>query len=103
MSYPTTLADVREAALNYVPNVEGIRDEYAEVIEKATVPSIVGVFRLLSGHVDALDDDGRLLLCGAAHLINGHNFSKLRPEALQVLMSVVPTLPVPSVHSENMP
>lgn len=88
MTYPRTLNDVRDAVMNYNPNVESISADYAEALTRANVPMITEVFRVLSPVSADLDADGRAVLLGVAHLINAHNFSKMRSEALTVIQTV---------------
>lgn len=92
MSYETTINGVRDAALSYTPNVPEISEAYAAAMDQPKVQLIVAVFRALAPVANDLDNEGRTLLCGAAHLLNAHNFSRLRPEGLAILQTIPQTL-----------
>ena len=93
MTYPTEPIAVREAAFNYTPNVAAAQEAYGAALAMKTVPMIVASFRALKDHAGELDEEGRRVLCGLAHVLNAFNFSESRPEALAVLQTVPETLP----------
>lgn len=103
MTYPTENSEIRDAVLGYTPNVAAAQAAYAAALGLKTVPMLVAAFRALRDHAAELDLDGRLVLCGLAHMLNSFNFSNLRPDALAVLQTVPATLPPDPVQDDPVP
>lgn len=88
---------VRDAAMNYEPNVEV--EGYAAALDQPKVSLIVAVMRALAPYADDLDADGLRVLLGAAHLVNAHNFGGARADALAIIQTVA--APVSQVESHE--
>lgn len=93
MSYPKSLRAFKDAAAEYTPNVAEAVDDYEAALEQVSGRNMaVQIFEALKG-ADGLDDEGRRILAGAAHLCGTLGWLKPPTEALEVFAAVFPTLP----------
>jgi hypothetical protein len=91
MTYPTVFTELSTMINGYTPAVSN--PAYSAAVGTISpVSRIVGVFNALKD-VDSLDEQGRRILCGAAHLIATLQHHELRGEAATVRDAVAPTLP----------
>lgn len=84
MTYPRNAIEIAEAAMNYDPP-ENVSAAYGDALELKKVPRIVALFRILSPEITEIDEEGSRLLLGVCHMLNRHNFSELRDQALPLI------------------